>query len=143
MILYEVNCLVDKNIAEDFPEVKIKGVLADALYGTGEFMEKASAITGKAQVVSQLRSNQKVASRNSEATVKEYFSRQKGVETQLVIRGGKSKRVTMLSARLYAKAHDKRRFVVALKYEDENEEEYRYLVASDMSWHHADIAQWH
>ena len=98
-----------------FAEVRIKGVLADALYGTGEFMEKASAITGGAQVVSQLRSVQKVASRNSEATVREYFARQKGVETQLIIRGGQSKRVTMLSARLYVKAHDKRRFVVALK----------------------------
>ena len=124
-----------------FAEVKIKGVLADALYGTGEFMEKASAITGGAQVVSQLRSVQKVASRNSEATVREYFARQKGVETQLIIRGGQSKRVTMLSARLYVKAHDKRRFVVALKYE--GEEEYRYLVASDMSWHHADIARFY
>lgn len=122
-----------------FPEVRIKGVLADALYGTGEFMDKASAITGKTQVVSQLRSNQKVASRNSETTVKEYFARQKGVETQLIIRGGKSIKVTMLSARLYVKAHARRRFVVALKYEDE--EEYRYLVASDMSWHHADIAR--
>lgn len=128
-----------QEFVDAFPEVKIKGVLADALYGTGDFMEKASVITGKAQVVSQLRSNQKVASRNSEATVKEYFARQKGVETQLVIRGGKPRRVTMRAARLYVKAHGKRRFIVALKYEDE--EEYRYLVASDMSWHHADIAR--
>lgn len=128
-----------QNFVDIFPEVKIKGVLADALYGTGAFMDQASAITGKAQVVSQLRSNQKVASRNSEATVRDYFARQKGVKTQLIIRGGESKRVTMLSARLYVKAHGKRRFIVALKYEDE--EEYRYLVASDMSWHHADIAR--
>ena len=62
-----------REFVEDFPDVKIKGVLADALYGTGEFMGKASALTRKGQVVSQLRSNQKVASRNSEATVKELF----------------------------------------------------------------------
>ncbi|TMO73675.1 transposase, partial [Pseudoalteromonas sp. S3776] len=117
------------------------GVLADALYGTGEFMDKASALTTKGQIVSQLRSNQKVASRNSETTVKEYFARQKGVETRLIIRGGQTKKVTMLSARLYVKAHNRRRFVIALKYEDE--EEYRYLVASDMSWHHADIARFY
>lgn len=46
-------------------------------------------------------------------------------------------RVTLLSARLKVKAHHKRRFVVALKYE--GEADYRYLVASDLSWHHADI----
>ena len=128
-----------QEFVDAFPEIQIKGVLADALYGTGNFMDTASAITGKAQIVSQLRSNQKVASRNSEATVKDYFSRQKGVEAQLVIRGGKSRKVTLLSARLYVKAHGKRRFVTALKYE--GEDEYRYLVASDMSWHHADIAR--
>ncbi len=128
-----------REFVDHFPEVVIKGVLADALYGTGKFMDEATAVTGQAQVVSQLRSNQKVASRNSEATLRDYFARQKGVETQLIIRGGKEKRVTMLAARLYIKAHNKRRFVVALKYEDE--EEYRYLVASDMSWHHADIAR--
>lgn len=42
-------------------------------------------------------------------------------------------------ARLYVKAHGKRRFVVALKYA--GEEDYRYLVASDLSWRHTDIAR--
>lgn len=128
-----------QEFVDAFPEVKVRGVLADALYGAGHFMDTASAITGKTQIVSQLRSNQKVASKNSEATVKDYFSRQKGVETQLIIRGGKPQKVTMLSARLYVRAHGKRRFVIALKYE--GEEEYRYLVATDMSWHHADIVR--
>ena len=45
----------------------------------------------------------------------------------------------MLSARLFVKAHSKRRFVIALKYA--GEEEYRYLVASDLSWRHTDIAR--
>ena len=49
-----------------FPELIVKGVLADALYGTGKFMDKAAALTG-AQVISQLRSNQIIASRNSQA----------------------------------------------------------------------------
>ena len=128
-----------QEFVDAFPGIAIKGVLVDALYGTGHFMDKASAITGGAQVVSQLRWNQKVSSKNSEATLKDWFTRQKGAETPLIIRGGKEKRVTMLAARLYVKAHGKRRFVVALKYE--GEEEYRYLVASDMSWRHTDIAR--
>lgn len=128
-----------RDFVNAFPTITIKGVLADALYGTGDFMDKASAITGQAQVVSQLRSNQKVASRNSEATLKEYFARQAGVESTLIIRGGKKKKVYMRAARLYVKAHNKRRFVVALKYE--GEDDYRYLVASDMSWRHFDIAR--
>lgn len=129
-----------QEFVDAFPEIAIKGVLADALYGTGDFMDKASAITGGVQIVSQLRSNQKVSNKNNvETSLKAYFARQKGAETQLMVRGGKKKRVTMLAARLYVKAHGKRRFVIALKYEDE--EDYRYLVASDMSWRHTDIAR--
>lgn len=129
-----------REFVERFPEVGVKGVLADALYGTGQFMDEATRLTGQAQVVSQLRANQKATARGqSEVTLRDYFARQTGVKTQLVIRGGNAKPVTLLAARLHVKAHKKRRFVVALKYE--GEEEYRYLVASDLSWHHMDIAR--
>ncbi|UYM14546.1 transposase [Endozoicomonas euniceicola] len=129
-----------QEFVDAFPEIAIRGVLADALYGTGDFMDKAAAITGGAQVISQLRSNQKVSNRgHSEAALKTYFARQKGVQAQLMIRGGKEEQVTIQAARLYVKAHGKRRFVIALKYE--GEEDYRYLVASDMSWRHTDIVR--
>ena len=36
-------------------------------------------------------------------------------------------------------AHHQKRFVIALKYEDETE--YRYIVASDLSWRTLDIVQ--
>jgi hypothetical protein len=41
-------------------------------------------------------------------------------------------------ARLYVSAHRQKRFVVALKYP--GEEEYLYLVASDLSWRAMDLA---
>ena len=107
-----------QEFVDAFPKITIKGVLADALYGTGDFMDKAAKITGGAQIISQLRSNQKVANRsNSEVNLRAYFARQKGVETQLIIRGGREEQVSLLAARLYVKAHGKRRFVIALKYE--------------------------
>ena len=90
-------------------------------------------------MISQLRSAQIVSNRNSTTNLESYFSRQPGVDTQLFIRGGQEKSVTMLAARLRVKAHNKRRFVVALKYE--GEADYRYLVASDLSWRHTDIAR--
>ena len=123
---------------KNFPEITIKGVLADALYGTGDFMDRAAQITG-AQVISQLKSNQTVSNRNSQARVDAMFARKRGVESKLKVRGSKELRVTMLSARLFVKAHGKRRFVIALKYD--GEDEYRYLVASDLSWRHSDIAR--
>lgn len=78
-------------------------------------------------------------SRGRKVSLTTYFSRQAGVETQLVIRGAEEKPVTMLAARLQVKAHGKRRFVVALKYEGETD--YRFLVASELSWRYQDIAR--
>jgi hypothetical protein len=121
-----------------FPSLRIKATVADALYGSGEFMDGVSAATGNAQVVSQLRSNQRVYSRGRKVALSTYFARQPGVQTQLIVRGGEKKRVTLLAARLQVKAHGKRRFVIALKYEGETD--YRFLVASDLSWRHQDVA---
>ena len=45
----------------------------------------------------------------------------------------------MLAARIIVKSHAKKRFVVALKYEGETE--YRFIVATDLSWQHMDIAR--
>ena len=45
----------------------------------------------------------------------------------------------MLAARLHVKAHGQRRFTIALKYDGETA--YRFLVASDLSWHHQDITR--
>ncbi len=122
-----------------FPAITLQAILADALYGTGDFMDQASALAGDPQVVSQLRANQLVYSRGRKVDLATYFGRQAGVETALPIRGRQSKRVTMLAARLQVKAHGKRRFVIALKYE--GEADYRYLVASNLSWRHQDIAE--
>jgi hypothetical protein len=128
-----------QEFVDDFPDIKIKAVLADALYGTQDFMDNAALITDRCQVISQLKSNQIVSSKNSTTSLSRYFSRQSGVKCKLGIRGGKIQTVTMLAARLHVKAHGKRRYIVALKYE--NEEEYRYLVASDLSWRFIDIAR--
>ena len=89
---------------EHFPDIKVVSVLADALYGTGRFMDKASSLTQGAQVVSQLRQNQVVYSRNSRTKVSTYFKRQPGVKTHLTIRGGEEKQVTLLGARLRIRA---------------------------------------
>ena len=58
---------------------------------------------------------------------------------RLRIRGGEEVDVIAGSARLQVCAHGKKRFVIALKYPGETE--YRFLVATDMSWRTIDILQ--
>lgn len=123
-----------------FPEVNVKIITADALYGTGNFMDKSHQCFPRSQVVTQLRKNQSVRCKNGRwVSLKNYFSRGEGVEVELVVRGRVSKKITMLGHRLEVKAHGKKRFVIALKYEGESE--YRYLVASHLSWRAIDIAR--
>jgi len=67
------------------------------------------------------------------------YSINKGVNQIICIRGGEKIIATVSSARLKVDAHGVKRFIIALKYEDE--EDYRYLVASDLSWRTKDIIQ--
>jgi hypothetical protein len=120
--------------------IKINAVLADALYGEARFMDKASRIFDGTQVISQLRENQNIEHKGKKRNLKAYFnSTNKGVEVTLRVRGGEDVKATVSSARLKVTAHGKKRFVIALKYEDESD--YRYLVATDMTWRTMDVIQ--
>jgi len=128
-----------KEFCQQHPKMIVQNVLADALYGSKEFMDKASLVTHCSQVISQLRKNQLVRSCGKRFLLGAYFTRQPGVKTKLRIRGGELKSVTVLAARIIVKSHAKKRFVIALKYE--GEAEYRFIVATDLSWRYMDIAR--
>ena len=116
----------------------MKAVLADALYGSAEWMNRVMAQWPQTQVISQLQKTQKIRFRQREMTVAHYFATYPGVTQTLRLRGGEAVTVILGSARLYVNAHQQKRFVVALKYP--GEEDARYLVASDLSWRAVDIA---
>ena len=121
----------------NFPQIKIQCVLADALYGTKNFIKSAAALL-KTQIISQIKCNQMVKSQGKYIRVDDYFKRNPGVAKQLVIRGDQQKSVMIHGARLVLKAHGCKRFIIALKYD--GEEQYRYLVASELTWRLTDIA---
>ena len=135
----EIALTLLKQFKKNHPKIKIKCILADALYGTKKFLDSASKIFNGIQVISQIRSNQNVRYRNRYMAVKKYFSKYPGISRKIKIRGGKEVNVVVGSARLYVCAHGKKRFIIALKYECE--EEYRYIVASDLSWRTRDIVE--
>ena len=120
--------------------IKIKAVLADALYRDAGFMNRASQIFDITQVISQLRENQNIEYRGKKWNLKDYFNTiNKGVEVTLRVRGGEEVKATVSSARLKVLAHGKKRLVITLKYEGETD--YRYLVATDMTWRTMDTVQ--
>ena len=121
--------------------IHIKCINADALYGTERFMDDASQICDQTQVISQIRGNQKVVFRNRNLAVTDYFAAYPGTPQKITLRGGQEVTAIVGSARLYVCAHHTKRFVIALKYE--GEEQYRYLVAKDLTWRTVDIVQAH
>lgn len=141
---YPTKVQIALNLLQEFNEhhnkIRVQAVLADALYGEGRFMNQASQIFEGVQVISQLNHNQNIGDRGQKKSVERYFHfTNKGVNQIISIRGGKKIRATVSSARLKVDTHGVKRFVIALKYEDE--EDYRYLVASDLSWRTIDIIQ--
>jgi hypothetical protein len=133
-------CLLEQ-CKEHHPDLKVQAIIADALYGSAGFMDGASALFGGVQVISQLRSNQKVRVYKREQHVADYFATHPGTPLRIRIRGGDEMVAIVGSGRLYVCAHHTKRFVIALKYE--GEDTYRYLIASDLSWRTLDIVQAH
>jgi hypothetical protein len=121
------------------PDCKVHCITADALYGTAPFVEGASALFGGVQVISQIRSHQKVRLQKREQNISDYFATHPGTPHTIRIRGGQEVVAIVGSARLYVCAHKTKRFVVALKYE--GEDTYRYLIASDLTWRTLDMVQ--
>jgi len=125
-----------EEFATNFAYLKVPCIVADALYGTKSFIQPASKLFGGVQVISQLKYNQKVFFQGKERSLEAFFRIQPPVATTVSIRG-KSVSCLLGSARLHLCAQGKKCFVIALKYE--GEEQYRYLVASDVSWRTQDI----
>jgi len=123
------------------PHIRVHCIMADALYGTTTFVDGASAMFGGVQVISQIRSNQNIRVGKREQHVADYFATHPGTPQRIRIRGGQEVVATVGSARLYVCSHKTKRFIVAIKYEEE--ETYRYLIASDLSWRTLDIVQGH
>jgi len=123
------------------PDVKVNCITAEALYGTAPFVDGASAMFGGVQVISQIRSNQNLRVGKREQHVADYFATHPGTSHRIRIRGGEEVVAMISSARLYVCSHKTKRFVIAIKYE--NEETYRYLIASDLSWRTLDIVHGH
>ena len=71
----------------------------------------------------------------------DYFATHPGTPHTIRIRGGAERVALVGSARLYVCAHHTKRFIVAIKYAEE--ESYRSLIASDLSWRTLDIVQGH
>jgi hypothetical protein len=123
-----------------FPALQVKAILADALYGQKAFMKAACTLFDGVQVISQVRGNQLIRSRGKWMPLETYFKRNGGVAHKLRIRGEEHDTPVMVSAaRLVLKAHGGKRFIIALRYEGETD--YRYIVATDLSWRYLDIVQ--
>jgi hypothetical protein len=121
------------------PTLRVHCITADALYGTAPFVDGASVLFGGVQVISQIRSNQKVRLHKRDQHVADSFATHPGTPHRIRIRGGDEVIAIVGSARLYVCSHKTKRFVVALKYA--GEETSRYLIASDLSWRTLDIVQ--
>lgn len=58
-----------KQFKIDHPGIKIDCILADALYGTKDFLDEASAIFNGAQVISQIKKSQNIVHRSKKIAV--------------------------------------------------------------------------
>jgi len=133
----EIGIGLIRSFKADFSEIKIKAIKADALFGTAEFVDGVAAIYPNSQVISQIRSNQKVVINGKEYEVEKYFNKRAAIEGKMVIRGGKKVTIYYSSVIGKVKSHGKKRLIIALKYE--GEATFRYIIAQNMTWRVQDV----
>ena len=80
---------------ENFPEIQIRAVKADALFGTSEFIGGVAQIYPKCQIISQIRHNQKIRVQGKTYHASAYFNGRAAIQSALIIRGEKKKRYTI------------------------------------------------
>lgn len=119
-----------------FSSIRIKGIAVDMFYGTKDFIDEAAKITGQKQVISQIKETQLINVNGRNVCVGDFFRNYHGKTEQILLRGT-NKTITYRSGKFKVKSHGKKYYIIALKYEDE--EDYRYLIANDMSWRDIDI----
>ena len=115
--------------------------MADALYGTATFVDGASAICDGVHVLSHIRSTQNIRGGKRAQHIADSCATHPGTPQRLRIRGGQEVVATVGSARLYGCSHHTKRLIVAIK--DNDDERYRDLIASDLSWRTLDLVQGH
>ncbi len=119
-----------------YPHVRIKATVADAEYGKKDFMNKAYSITGDKQVISQIAKNQLINVNGVYIQTEKFFSNYQGKMEEVELRYT-NKKIRYCSARFKIKSHEAKYYIVAIKYDEEPE--YRYLIAKDMTWLDIDI----
>jgi len=126
------------NFYQAHPSVSIKAVTGDNLYSSSAYMDELQSLLG-CQVIGSLKKTQKVKAKGRILSVNEYFQQNPPTERKIRIRGAEEVTVFYHSARLYVQSHGKKRFVIALRYS--NQDEWRYLCATDLSWRTIDIIE--
>lgn len=131
-----LSCQLAAQFKQYFPSFAVLSIMADCLYGTKEWAAAMSALYPKAQILSQLKSNQKIIVQNTEYSLSTYFKQRAPINSTTVIRGGKTVPIYYSSVIAKVKAHGTKRLIIAYKYQ--GEDEFRYVFATDMSWmpHH-------
>lgn len=119
------------NFVSAFPDILIKATLADTAYGTQDFIEESARLTKQKQIITQIKRTQLLIVNNKEITVENFFENYHGKKETITLRG-EERKITYRSGIFKVKSHAKKYYVIALKYDDEKE--YRYLIANDMSW---------
>jgi hypothetical protein len=118
--------------------IKIMSISADGAYLSKTMVAETQRIYPKVQFISRLPCSQNIYTPYGVAvSAKEYFKNKLKIITTLTLRNNVNVVVEYCSARLVVKSHGKKRHIIAFRYE--NEEKFRYIYATELSWRAEDI----
>jgi hypothetical protein len=123
------------------PASRVHGSAAEALSGTGAFVDEAAALFEGVPVLSHIRSRPHMRVGPRHQPVADSCATPPGTPHTIRLRGGTARVALVGRARLSVCAHQTKRCIVAITYAEE--ESSRSLIASDLSWRTLAMVQGH
>lgn len=117
----------------DHPTLEIRSILFDNGYLTEFLVAHARRTFPQAQIISRMKKTQliQIGQRRGVA-VENFFQRRGGHVVDISIRGDKKQTIAIKNCRAYVPSLKRKCHVVAIRYLEDKE--YRFLVATDLSW---------
>lgn len=123
-----------KSFASKHSSVKINAIVVDALYNSSRFLHEAKLICK--QVITEARSSQNIIVNNKSIQLANFFANYHGKTGTMCLRYN-NRLVHYVPSKFKLKAYNEKCYIIPIKFD--NEESYRYLIATDMTWQPIDI----
>ena len=136
---YELAAQLLQKFNKEFPDIKIKAVLADCLFGNRNFINSIESLWKNIQIITKIKKSQNLFRGNKKYSCEAHANSYSNWKQKIRIRGHEMSEMITGGGRLYLPSHSTKRFVISFKYT--KDDTFRHLMATNLTWNMKEIIE--